>query len=316
MRPTSRLCRATNASPALAALALAAISPLATLRAQGTSPAPVDLTATRCDGCAEWNEPQRPFRVHGNTWYVGTRGLSAILVTSPAGHVLIDGGLPESAPLIAASIRALGFRMEDVKVLLNSHAHFDHAGGLAALQRASGAEVVLHPWSARVLRLGTSLPDDPQFGLYLPFPGVRASREVADEEVVRVGEIALTAHFTGGHTPGGTTWSWRSCEDGRCWDVVYADSQTPIAEDGFRFSSNTRYPTVLADFERGHARIERLACDVLLAPHPGLVATFERLEKREAGGREAFREPGACREFVAGARKRLVERLEREKAPE
>jgi metallo-beta-lactamase class B len=251
--------------------------------------------------------------VFGNTWYVGTRGLSAILVTSPAGHVLIDGGLPESAPLIAASIRALGFRLEDVKLLLNSHAHFDHAGGLAALQQASGAEVVLHPWSARVLRLGTSLPDDPQFGLYLPFPGVRASREIADDETVRVGELSLTAHFTGGHTPGGTTWSWRSCEDGRCWDFVYVDSQTPIAEDGFRFSSNTRYPTVLADFERGHARIESLACDVLLAPHPGLVATFERLAERDSGEAEAFREPGACQEFVAGARKRLAERLARER---
>ena len=104
----------------------------ALLPAQGAPPPPVDLTVTACDGCAEWNEPQRPFRIHGNTWYVGTRGLSAILVTSPQGHVLLDGALPESAPLIAAGIRGLGFRLEDVKLILNSHAHYDHAGGTAA----------------------------------------------------------------------------------------------------------------------------------------------------------------------------------------
>lgn len=283
------------------------------LHAQGKSPEPVDVSATRCDGCAEWNEPQRPFRVHGNTWYVGTRGLSAMLITSPAGHVLIDGGLPESAPLIAASIRALGFKLEDVKLLLNSHAHFDHAGGLAALQRASGAEVVLHPWSAKVLRTGTSLPDDPQFGLYLPFPGVRAARELSDRQVVRLGDLALTAHFTGGHTPGGTSWTWRSCDGGTCWDMVYADSQSPISEDGFKFTGSTRYPGGIADFERGHARIEVLPCDVLIVPHPGLVNLFDKLARRDAGDANALRNSSACREYAAMARQRLAERLGKER---
>ena len=280
--------------------------------AQPTVAPPVDLTVTRCDACAEWNEPQRPFRVHGNTYYVGTRGLSAILVTSPAGHVLIDGALPESAPLIAASVRALGFRLEDVKVLLNSHAHFDHAGGLAALQKASGAQVMLHPWSAKVLRMGTSLPDDPQFGVYLPFPGVRADREVRDGEVVQVGELALTAHFTGGHTPGGTTWTWRSCEADTCWHMVYVDSQSAIADDTFRFSRNSRYPSVLADFAKAHGLFERMPCDVVLTPHPGLSELFERLAKREAGNTTAFRDPAGCREYGAWARDRLADRLKKE----
>lgn len=302
------------ASLLIGLLVQTALSP-GIMRAQGKSPEPVDVSATRCDGCAEWNEPQRPFRVHGNTWYVGTRGLSAMLITSPAGHVLIDGGLPESAPLIAASIRALGFKLEDVKLLLNSHAHFDHAGGLAALQRASGAEVVLHPWSAKVLRMGTSLPDDPQFGLYLPFPGVRAARELTDRQVLRLGDIALTAHFTGGHTPGGTSWTWRSCDGGTCWDMVYADSQSPISEDGFKFTGSARYPSGIADFERGHARIESLPCDVLIAPHPGAVSLFDKLAKRDAGNANALRNPSACREYAAMARQRLAERLGKERAP-
>jgi metallo-beta-lactamase class B len=309
-------CHLTPSPRRPVALLIAAVALPAALPAQGASPAPADLTATRCDGCAEWNEPQRPFRVHGNTWYVGTRGLSALLVTSPDGHVLIDGGLPESAPLIAASIRALGFRLEDVKVLLNSHAHFDHAGGLAALQRATGAEVVLNPWSARVLRTGTSLEDDPQFGLFLPFPGVRASRELADGEVVRVGDLALTAHFTGGHTPGGTSWRWRSCDAGRCWAFVYADSQSPIGDDTFRFTARRRYPAALDDFARGHEWLERVACDVLITPHPGQAEVFERLAEREAGNAEAFRKPEACRAYAAWARQRLAERVAGERVPE
>lgn len=294
-------------------LALLAGAPI--LPAQRPAPAspPMDLAVTRCDDCAAWNTPQPPFRVHANTWYVGTGGLSALLVTSPEGHVLIDGALPESAPLIAASIRSLGFKLEDVKLLLNSHAHYDHAGGLAALQRASGAQVVLHPWSAKVLRTGTSPDDDPQFGLLLPFPGVRATRELTDGDVVRVGPLALTAHFTGGHTPGGTTWSWRSCEGTVCLDMVYADSQSPIADDTFRFSGGTRYPRVLSDFERGHARIASLSCDVLITPHPGAVSLFEKLAARSAGNVNAFRETDACRTYVETARTRLAERLAKER---
>jgi len=309
------LLRAPRSAALLSGLVVqTAVLPSA-LPAQAKSPVPVDVSATRCDGCAEWNEPQRPFRVHGNTWYVGTRGLSAMLITSPQGHVLIDGGLPESAPLIAASIRALGFKLEDVKLLLNSHVHFDHAGGLAALQKASGAEVVLHPWSAKVLRMGTSLPDDPQFGLYLPFPGVRATRELSDRQVLRLGDIALTAHFTGGHTPGGTSWTWRSCEAGTCWDMVYADSQSPISEDGFKFTGSTRYPSGIADFERGHARIESLPCDVLIMPHPGLAKVFDKLARRDAGDVNAMRDPSACREYAAWSRQRLAERLGKERQP-
>ena len=128
------------------------------------SPRPFVADAPKsCASCAEWNAPREPYRVHGNTYYVGTAGLSAILITSEAGHVLIDGGLPQSAPLIDASIRTLGFRTEDVRLILNSHAHYDHAGGIAALQRASGAAVAAG--GAAALRSGGPPPDDPQFAI-------------------------------------------------------------------------------------------------------------------------------------------------------
>ena len=116
-----------------------------------------------CEPCAEWNKPLEPFQIFGNTWYVGTGGLSSILVTSDKGHILIDGGLPQSAALIAANIRKAGFKLEDVKLILNSHTHYDHAGGIAALQRASGAKVAASPLAAAALEQGGPTEDDPQF---------------------------------------------------------------------------------------------------------------------------------------------------------
>lgn len=261
-----------------------------------------------CPSCAEWNAPQRPFRIHGNAYWVGTHGLGAILVTSDSGHVLIDGGLPESAPRIAASIRALGFRVEDVRLILNSHAHFDHAGGIAELQRASGATVAATAWSARVLERGASVPGDPQHGVLLDYPPVRAVRIVADGDTVRVGPLALVAHLTAGHTPGGTSWSWRSCDDaGRCLDLVYADSQTPISADGFLFTRNDTYPSALADFARGRAVLEGLRCDVLLTPHPGASRLWERVAADSLVDREA------CRRYAAAAREALARRVATER---
>ena len=154
-----------------AALAVClAVFPFVALAAQGADTVFSGYSARQRTGCAEWNVPQRPFRVYGNTFYVGPHGLSAILITSPSGHSLIDGALPGSAPQIAQNIRALGFRAEDVKLILNSHAHFDHAGGIAYLQRVTGATVAASALSATVLERGLSGPDDPQYGQLLEFP--------------------------------------------------------------------------------------------------------------------------------------------------
>ena len=140
------------------------------------------------------------------------------------------------------------------------------------------------------------------------------ARELADAEVVRVGPLAVTAHFTGGHTPGGTSFSWRACEEDRCWDIVYADSQSPIADTTFRFSGGTRYPTVLQDYANAWRRFETVPCDVLLTPHPGLSSTFERLAQRDAGDRAAFRDPTACRAYAETSRQRLDARLQQERS--
>lgn len=254
-------------------------------------------------------------RVFGNTYYVGTHGLSAILITSTEGHVLIDAGLPESAAPILASIRALGFKPEDIRLILNSHAHYDHAGGIAEVQRASHAIVAASPWSAGVISHGTSPASDPQYSIILPYPPAHDVKPIADGETLRVGPLALTAHFTGGHTPGGTTWTWRSCDGGRCLAMVYADSQTPVSADDFYFTRNTTYPTAIADFEHGQATLEGLACDVLLTPHPGASALFERLAARDSGAATpALVDSQGCKRLAATAREALARRIAAEKA--
>jgi len=218
--------------------------------------------AQRCAQCEEWNRPQKPFRIFGNSYYVGPHGLSSVLITSGSGHVLIDGALPASAAQIEANIKALGFRLQDVKLIVNSHGHFDHAGGIAALQRLSGASVVASPWSASVLKHGGVGKDDPQYGAIRPVATVKNPRGLRDGQSFHVGEIVITAHLTPGHTPGGTSWTWQSCEDKVCRNMVYADSLNPVSARGFRFSHAATYPTVLEDFQRSFAFFENVPCDI------------------------------------------------------
>jgi metallo-beta-lactamase class B len=269
-----------------------------------------------CDSCDAWNAAQEPFRVFGNTWYVGTAGLGAVLVTSSAGHVLLDGGLSQSAPRIDASIRKLGFRAEDIRLILASHAHYDHAGGIAALQRHSGATVAASASGARAIEKGEPTPDDPQYAFgseengYPPVAGVRV---VADGETLRVGDVAITAHYTPGHTPGATTWSWRSCEKDVCLDIVYADSLNAVSAPGFRFSGDASHPSLVTSFERSIDVVAGLPCDVLLAVHPGFSRMHEALVRRGASpGAEPVRDPGACRAYADVARQRLEARVAQE----
>ena len=266
-----------------------------------------------CSSCAEWNAEQAPVKIFGNAYYVGPRGLGAILITSPTGHILIDGGLMESAAGIVASIRSLRFLIEDVKFILNSHVHYDHAGGLAELVRMSGATVAASPKSAPVLERGTVGPDDPQFGSLQPIEPVKKVRVIADGETIRFGNLAVTAHFTPGHTPGGTTWTWESCEGARCLGLVYADSQTPISVEGFRFSNSTSYPEALADFARSSSTLDRLRCDILVTVHPGASSFWERVDARKAGNPDALIDGEACRQFASRARAQLAKRVAEEK---
>ena len=266
-----------------------------------------------CDACDGWNTPQAPFRVFGNTFYVGTAELASILVVTDAGLVLIDGALPQSAPAIAANLAKLGYRLDDVKLLLNSHTHHDHAGGLAALQRASGAAVAASPRSAEALRRGGPTPDDPQFGMPdHAFPPLTNVREIVDGERLTVGSTAFTAHFTPGHTPGSTTWTWAACEAKRCLAVVYADSLNAVSADSFRFSGSAGRASLAESFRHSIEVVSRLPCDILLAPHPGFAQIEQKFQRTQRGESDAFIDPAACRNYAASAAMRLEQRLREE----
>lgn len=260
-----------------------------------------------------WNQPQQPLRIYGNTFYVGTRGLSAVLVTSDAGHVLIDGDLPESVPQIAANIKSLGFELDDVKFILNSHAHFDHAGGIAELQKLTGATVISSPSGAAALMQGRGGQDDPQYTLGDTFPAVARVESLADGEKLTLGKTALTIVYTPGHTPGGTSWTWQSCEKDRCLDMVYADSLNAVSSDDFRYSADARYPRAAADLRASIARMRELPCDILVSAHPEGSDFWGRVDRRNAGEADALIAPDACRRYADGAQQRFEVRLEKEK---
>lgn len=276
-----------------------------------------ERTPIACADCDEWNRAHAPFRVFGNTYYVGPRGLASVLVTSPAGHILLDGALPQSVPLIEANIRALGFRVEDIKVIVSSHAHYDHAGGIAALRADSGATVAASRAGAQALRDGQPTADDPQAGFGVDknrFAPVATVRTVVDGEAVAVGPLRVTARLVPGHTPGSTTWTWRSCEGARCVDVVYADSLNAVAAPGFRFSGSNGHGDVSGRFFASIAKVAALPCDILLTVHPGFGKLFERAAAHPAGGGDTFIDRHACRVYADGARDRLRARLQEEKA--
>lgn len=271
-----------------------------------------DDAPEQCSMCEEWNRPQAPFQIYGNTWYVGTAGLSAVLVTSPEGHILIDGALIQSAPLIARNIETLGFRIQDVKLILNSHAHNDHAGGIARLQRMSGAKVAASPSGARALRDGHVVSDDPQYSPTHKLPRVAAVDVVGDGETVAVGQLRLKAVATPGHTPGATTWTWQSCENGRCLNVVYADSLTAYSNDTFRFTGGAAHPDLSASFNASIDKVRKLACDVVVSVHPGFTDTFKKAAAKSAT-HNPFIDPDGCRNYVIAAQQLLDKRLKKEK---
>ncbi len=239
----------------------------------------------------EWNQPFEPFRIGDNVYYVGTSGLSAFLITDPRGHVLIDGGLPESAPLIAASIRRLGFRIEDVRFLLINHAHADHSGGLAELKRLSGARLLASAADRADLESGR-VAGRPQI---FAGPPVQVDRIVRDGEALRVGGNRLIANLTPGHTRGCTSWSYRT----RNRTYLFACSLTVAGQN---LVDDPTYPAAAADFARTFARLGQMQADVYLTFHPGLYDMEAKRARQTAGDEDAFVDRSELQRQVARAR--------------
>ncbi len=272
--------------------------------------------AAKCAECARWNEPTKPFRIYGNTWYVGTAHLASVLITSDFGHVLIDGALPQSVPQIMANIEALGFKPTDVKAILLSHAHFDHAGGIADLQRLTGAQVYARRPAHEVLMRGKLNADDPQFGLKAPpIAPLKNAWILHDDQLLGVGSIRLRALATPGHTSGGASYTWESCARGTgegCLTMVYADSLNPVSAKGFKFGAAEGNGAGAA-LAQSATRIESLKCDVIITAHPQASNLMERITKRGTNeSAEAIMDEAGCKRYAEAARAALSERLKSE----
>jgi metallo-beta-lactamase class B len=219
-----------------------------------------------------WNRRAKPFRVVGNIYFVGTTELAIFLIRTPAGNILIDSGFEDTVPLIQESVEKLGFRFEDVKILLSSHAHLDHVGGHAQVKRLTGAQIFASAADARQIRSGGGGP----LALDMSWPKVAVDHILEDGDAVELGGTRLIAHLTPGHTPGATTWTTTVTEADQRLNVVFFSSSTLF--DQMPLRNNPEYPQIAADFEHSYAIWNSLPCDVFLAPHSQM---FQMEEKRD-----------------------------------
>lgn len=251
----------------------------------------------------EWNQSMEPFGITRNVYYVGTKGLAAYLIPSPRGHILIDGGLPESAPLIAANIRKLGFRLTDVKYLLINHAHFDHSGGLAELKKLTGAKLVASAADKPDLESG-KVAGRPELGTS---PAVKVDRIVGDAGKLRLGDIELTAHLTPGHTRGCTSWALRA--GGK--DVLFACSLTVAGQN---LIDDRTYPHAADDFRRSFRKLKTMPADIFLNFHPDFFDLEGKRARQIAGEQNAFVDPGELKRQVESAERGLEKELADQRA--
>lgn len=292
-----------------ARVALALAAPLAVAAAPTPSARPKSASTPREKWvalCKDWDrgdQPGPPFKIYGNTYYVGTCGISAILIAGDKGNILIDGGPEDVAEVVAGNIGTLGFHLENVKILLQSHAHSDHVGALARLKYLTGAQIWSSPAAARAIGSGTPYPDDPQYELHHTFPTAWVDKVLKGDPTVTLGNLALHGFATPGHTPGALTWQWRSCEGDRCKTIVYADSLTAVSGDHYRFSD---HPAYLAQFRASLDKVAALDCDILLSPHPSAARMRDKLAKGDLAG------PPRCKAYADGLRKMLDERITKE----
>ena len=269
-------------------------------------PATIAEHARACGGKEGWSDPAPPARIYGNLYAVGSCGITVLLLAGTTGHVLIDGGPADIAPQVIANIERLGFAPTDVRWIVSSHEHFDHAAALAELQRATGAKVAARAPAARVLETGKADADDPQADRLPGFAPLRVDRVLGDGGLVVVGNLRLTAHATPGHSPGSTSWTFDTCEGRTCRNIAYIDSVTSISADAYRFTDHPGYVTA---FRNSLDRIATLPCEILVTPHPSASALFERL-----AGQRPLVDPQGCARYAKAGGERLDQRLASEAA--
>jgi metallo-beta-lactamase class B len=269
-------------------LSLIVLTVVATVAGSGTASS---------QNAASWTEPFPPFRIAGNLYYVGSRGLANYLIATPQGHILINSDLEANVPLIRASIEQLGFKFSDVKILLISHAHWDHDAGSAKVKALTGAKYMVMDADVPVVESGGKA--DFQYGndpatLYTP---TRVDRVLHDGDEVKLGDAVLVAHLTPGHTKGCTTWTLNVRDGQKTYSVVIIGS--PNVNPGYKLVDNPSYPTIAQDYEKGFRVLKSLNCQIFLGAHGGYFDLEAKYARFRAGEADAFVDPAGCAAFVA-----------------
>jgi len=260
------------------------------------------------DTLANWNTPTEPFKVIDNIYYVGTNGLASYLITTPQGHILIDTAMPEGGPLIEASIQKLGYKLTDIKFLINTHAHMDHTGGLALIKKDSGAQLISGEKDKPLLEGGYYPGQDDEF---VKFPPVKVDRVVHEGDTVALGGVTLTAHETAGHSPGCTSWTTTAKDGDATRSVIFFCSATVALN---KLVTNPTYPGIIDDYKKTFAWSKTVHPDVLLAPHPEMYDMPGKRAKIAAGAPNPFVKPGEFNAFCDDLEKQFVASLEKETA--
>ncbi|MGA8153042.1 MAG: subclass B3 metallo-beta-lactamase [Terriglobales bacterium] len=265
---------------------------------------------------SDFSQPFPPHRMIGNIYYVGSRGLAAYLIATPAGHILINSDLKTSVPLIREDIEKLGFRFADVKILLISHGHFDHDGGSAEVKKLTGANYMVMDGDVGVVESGGK--SDFQYGNdpNLLYPAAKVERVLHDGDEVALGDTVLTAHKTAGHTRGCTTWSLKVHETDKTYDVVIVGS--PNVNPGYKLVNNSSYPEIAVDYARGFRLLKSLPCDVFLGAHGsyyGMEAKYAQISTRlKAGEANPYIDPEGYKSYVAEREQAFLSELQKQTA--
>ena len=263
---------------------------------------------------SRWLIEQPPLHIYGNTYLVGFGGLNVGLIKTKAGLILIDGSVPQGVKAVEAHIRALGFRVQDIRYILSTEPHFDHASGIGALARDSHATVLAGKAAVRTLESGVPTPDDPQAAYHMRYHGVGPVKGVGDGYRLTLGGVAVTAVATPGHTPGSTSWTWQSCEGGECKAMVFSASLNPISAEDYLFTDPANL-SELEGFRHSFATMRAMPCDVLISAHPDQSGGDIKAAKLRAGAEpNPFVDPNACRAFAVRYEELFDQRIADEKA--
>ena len=251
------------------------------------------------------NAPLEPFRIIGNVYYVGASEVTSFLITTPEGHLLLDGGFAETVPQIRENIKRLGFKLEDIKFLLNSQSHYDHAGGLAELKKLSNAKMVASEGDRPSLENGDR--NNFSWGDTLTYTPVKVDRVVKDGEEIELGGVRMKAVITPGHTPGCTTWTLPVKDNGQTYNAVFVCS---ASVPGYKLVGNEKYPNIVADYESTFRILKGLKADIFLAAHGSFFDLLGKAEKIRAGVRpNPFIDPKGYSDYAAAAEKSFRDKL-------